>query len=170
MTRIHTIPIVYYHSVGPVVSNWHRHFLTLNPQAFSKHLEYFSRNYNIISLKELWQIRTGQSAPVRKPLVITFDDGYSDNFTWAFPLLKRYTIKATIFVSPAFVADCLETTIEIGHEYKDLFIKAGGENLTLVPSLNADAEWASLITGMAKSPDHNSISWLAHASVAHILQ
>lgn len=105
MTRIHTIPIVYYHSVGPVVSNWHRHFLTLNPQAFSKHLEYFSRNYNIISLKELWQIRTGQSAPVRKPLVITFDDGYSDNFTWAFPLLKRYTIKATIFVSPAFVDD-----------------------------------------------------------------
>jgi peptidoglycan/xylan/chitin deacetylase (PgdA/CDA1 family) len=98
MTRIHTIPVVYYHSVGPVISNWHRNFLTLNPERFRRHLDYLSRNYKIISLKELWHIRTGQSAPVRKPLVITFDDGYSDNFTWAFPMLKRYGIKATIFV------------------------------------------------------------------------
>lgn len=105
MTRIHTIPVVYYHSVGPVISNWHRNFLTLKPEVFRKHLEYLSHNYTIISLKELWHIRTGQSAPVRKPLVITFDDGYSDNFTWAFPILKRYGIKATIFVSPAFVDD-----------------------------------------------------------------
>ena len=78
--------------------------------------------------------------------------------------------KRILIASPAFVADCLETTIEIGHEYKDLFIKAGGEILTLVPSLNADAEWASLIAGMAKSPDHNSISRLAHADMAHIPQ
>ena len=103
MIRIRNIPVVYYHSVGPVVSNWYRNFLTLNPETFRKHLEYFSRNYTIISLKELWLIKTGQLSPVSKPLVITFDDGYSDNFTWAFPLLKRYGIKATIFVSPAFI-------------------------------------------------------------------
>jgi len=105
MDRRHTVPVVYYHSVGPVIQGWYRNFLTLDPEAFRAHLEYFSRNFTVISLKELWLIRTGQSETVRRPLVITFDDGYSDNFTWVFPLLKRYGVKATIFVSPAFVDD-----------------------------------------------------------------
>ncbi len=97
--------MVYYHSVGPVNHGWYRNFLTLDPEEFRLHLEYFSRNYTVISLKELWLIRNGHIEPVRKPVVITFDDGYSDNFTWAFPLLKKYGIKSTIFVSPAFVDD-----------------------------------------------------------------
>jgi hypothetical protein len=67
---------------------------------FRQHLEYFRKNFTVISLKELWHIRSGFSEPVRKPLVITFDDGYSDNYTWAFPILKEYGLRATIFVSP----------------------------------------------------------------------
>ena len=44
--------------------------------------------------------------------------------------------KKIIVFSPAFVADCLETVIEIGSEYQELFIKNGGEELQLVPSSN----------------------------------
>ena len=44
--------------------------------------------------------------------------------------------------SPAFVADCLETTIEIGEEYLELFQDNGGEELKLVPSLNDNDDWA----------------------------
>lgn len=39
----------------------------------------------------------------KRPLVITIDDGYLDNWLWAFPLLKKYDLKATIFVSPEMV-------------------------------------------------------------------
>ncbi|MFL2570073.1 MAG: ferrochelatase, partial [Flavobacteriales bacterium] len=39
--------------------------------------------------------------------------------------------------SPAFVADCLETTIEIGDEYQELFEEFGGEKVQLVESLNS---------------------------------
>jgi ferrochelatase len=39
--------------------------------------------------------------------------------------------------SPAFVADCLETTIEIGVEYQELFEEHGGEKIQLVESLNS---------------------------------
>ena len=102
MTEELKVPVVYYHSVGPVIPSWFRNFLTISPETFRKHLEYFSRNYTVISLKELWMIRTGHAEPVRRPMVITFDDGYSDNWTWAFPLLKKFEIKATIFVSPGF--------------------------------------------------------------------
>lgn len=49
--------------------------------------------------------------------------------------------KRILVVAPAFVADCLETIIEIGVEYKELFIAHGGQELTLVESLNANDTW-----------------------------
>jgi len=53
-----------------------------------------------------------------------------------------------VVFSPAFVADCLETTIEIGHTYKNLFIESGGENLQLVPGLNDSDIWVNAVQQM----------------------
>lgn len=50
-----------------------------------------------------------------------------------------------LVVAPSFVADCLETLVEIEIDYKQLFIQHGGSNLTLVKSLNDSDEWASAI-------------------------
>ena len=58
--------------------------------------------------------------------------------------------KKILCFSPAFVADCLETTIEIGVEYKEDFIEQGGERLDLVESLNASPEWVNAIVEMVK--------------------
>ncbi len=96
------IPIAYYHSVGPLLPHWSRNFLTLSPDAFRKQLEYFYNRFTVISLKELWMIRRGEITPVRNPLAITFDDGYSDIWTHAFPLMKEFGVKGTVFVSPWF--------------------------------------------------------------------
>ena len=52
--------------------------------------------------------------------------------------------------SPAFVADCLETTIEIGEEYKEEFIEAGGKILDLVPSLNDDPQWYEAVAELVR--------------------
>ena len=48
----------------------------------------------------------------------------------------RRGAKKILAFSPAFVADCLETVIEIGHEYQDIFEDHGGEKIQLVPSSN----------------------------------
>lgn len=53
--------------------------------------------------------------------------------------------KKILVFSPAFVADCLETSIEISVEYKEEFLAAGGQLLDLVPSLNDDPRWMALI-------------------------
>ena len=58
--------------------------------------------------------------------------------------------KNILVFSPAFTADCLETIIEIGDEYKELFFKAGGENLDYVESLNYSDSWAGAITDIIK--------------------
>lgn len=49
--------------------------------------------------------------------------------------------KRIIVITPSFAADCLETVIEIGDEYSDLFKQHGGETLDLVPCLNANDKW-----------------------------
>ncbi|MBL4624798.1 MAG: ferrochelatase [Flavobacteriales bacterium] len=49
--------------------------------------------------------------------------------------------KKLLVASPAFVADCLETTVEIEIEYQELFEENGGEKIQLVESLNGNADW-----------------------------
>ena len=59
--------------------------------------------------------------------------------------------KKVLAFSPAFVADCLETTVEVGETYKDDFIKAGGEQWDLVESLNDDPLWVECLADMVKA-------------------
>jgi ferrochelatase len=58
--------------------------------------------------------------------------------------------KNVLIFSPAFTADCLETIIEIGDEYKELFFEAGGEKLDYVESLNYSDLWADAIIDIIK--------------------
>ena len=58
--------------------------------------------------------------------------------------------KNVLVFSPAFTADCLETIIEIGDEYKELFDKSGGESLDYVESLNYSDLWADAIIDIIK--------------------
>lgn len=59
--------------------------------------------------------------------------------------------KKVLVFSPAFVADCLETIMEIGIEYKEDFIEDGGEELDYVVSLNDDPRWMNTIADIVTS-------------------
>lgn len=58
--------------------------------------------------------------------------------------------KRLLAFSPAFVADCLETTIEIGDEYQEIFEELGGETVDLVPSLNDHPRWVKAMEDMIR--------------------
>jgi protoporphyrin/coproporphyrin ferrochelatase len=64
--------------------------------------------------------------------------------------LPKKGVKRLAVMCPAFVADCLETLEEIGMRAKDQFKAAGGEELTLVPSLNATPPWVDAVCAMAE--------------------
>jgi ferrochelatase len=64
--------------------------------------------------------------------------------------LGKKGAKKLLVFSPAFVADCLETTIEIGEEYQELFEEHGGEHVQLVPSLNESKTWIDCLEDLVK--------------------
>jgi ferrochelatase len=66
------------------------------------------------------------------------------------PGLARQGKKRLVVFCPAFVADCLETLEEIGIRAKEQFIASGGDQLTLVPSLNASPAWVDAVVGLAR--------------------
>lgn len=65
--------------------------------------------------------------------------------------LARKGVKRLAVFCPAFVADCLETLEEIGIRGREQFREAGGEELVLVPSLNASPNWVEALAGMVRT-------------------
>ncbi|WP_298838121.1 polysaccharide deacetylase family protein [Clostridium sp.] len=89
------IPILMYHSISYEKGN----ILRLPKVKFTSQMKYLKdNNYTTITLDELYSyMKTGGNLP-SKPIVITFDDGYKDNYTNAYPILKEFNQKATVFV------------------------------------------------------------------------
>jgi peptidoglycan/xylan/chitin deacetylase (PgdA/CDA1 family) len=73
--------------------------LMVSPANFESQLIYLKQNgYSTIGLDDLYKaFYTGQKLPA-KSVILTFDDGFQDNYTYAFPLLKKYQYKGTFFV------------------------------------------------------------------------
>jgi peptidoglycan/xylan/chitin deacetylase (PgdA/CDA1 family) len=91
------VVILMYHSVGD-----NEEFFTVKTALFEKQMEYLKKNYfNVIKLNTFSQ--TSDFRKLKKTIIITFDDGYEDNYLNAFPILKKYNFPATVFVSTAFV-------------------------------------------------------------------
>ena len=59
-------------------------------------------------------------------------------------------VKNILVVSPSFTGDCLETIIEIGDEYEELFMEKGGQKLDYVPSLNSNDNWVKCIVNIIR--------------------
>jgi ferrochelatase len=79
------------------------------------------------------------------------------NQPWIQPYLDEHIvklveqgIKKVAVVTPSFISDCLETIHEIGIEYHEEFMEAGGEVFTLVPNLNDDPAWFGSVHEIAK--------------------
>ncbi|WP_315077996.1 polysaccharide deacetylase family protein [uncultured Clostridium sp.] len=88
------VPVLYYHSVKSSEDNE----VIIAPQKLRNQLRYIKDSgYTTLTLKELEDYLLNNTPIPEKSIVITFDDGYMDNYTNAFPILKDLDMKATIF-------------------------------------------------------------------------
>jgi len=73
--------------------------LTVKVDAFEKQLSYLVKhNYQPITVEQLIEYQYRGTKLPDKPVLITFDDGYENNYTYLYPLLKKYRLKSTIFL------------------------------------------------------------------------
>ena len=96
---------------GPTILLYHRvaelktdpQLLSVTPDHFDEHISLLKQHYNVMSLNDL--VEAVQKGKVNKnAIAITFDDGYADNYEKAWPILKKYSIPATIYVSTAYAS------------------------------------------------------------------
>lgn len=95
------VPVLMYHKVPEqTLQTQHRIFVTKD--TFKSHLQFFKdQGFTTLNFKDLEEYRSGTkdfSQFPKKPLILTFDDGYVDNLENAAPLLKEFNMKAVIFL------------------------------------------------------------------------
>jgi peptidoglycan/xylan/chitin deacetylase (PgdA/CDA1 family) len=104
--RVARVPILMYHYVNipPPDADKYRVDLTVLPDAFETQMDYLAINgYHPIRLADLTNHLLNGAPLPDKPIVLTFDDGYADNYTNVFPTLRNKKFPATFFVITDFV-------------------------------------------------------------------
>lgn len=90
-----SIPVLMYHSIDYEKGNE----LRLPKEQFKEQMKYLKDNgYTILTLNELYNFLEKNKPIPEKSIVITLDDGYVDNYTNAYPILKELGLNATVFV------------------------------------------------------------------------
>lgn len=96
------VPVFMYHHINQHAGD----LVTLTPADFENHLRILrEKKYGTVFLNDLIGLLRGEE-PLPQPFaVLTFDDGHLDNWVYAFPLLKKYRMKATIFVITSWMGE-----------------------------------------------------------------
>ena len=145
----HVVPILMYHRFG-----YGEGSLFVTPANFHRQIEYIkNKGYKVISLDELVEGIKNNRTFKRKTVVITIDDGYKDNYTYAYPFLKRYNFPATIFVAANLIGN--EEEFMNWQEIQTMFkagISFGGhaKNNVYLPSIKEKEALWDEISGCKK--------------------
>jgi len=95
-----TLPILAYHRVCPEQSD----ATCVQTAEFERQLTWLMRaGYETISFDDLMKWELGIGLLPKKPVILTFDDGYLDNYTILYPMLRERRMKATVFLTTGFI-------------------------------------------------------------------
>lgn len=107
----HKLWTIMYHRVLPKQDSRYRieePGMIVTPETLEMQIREIKRNFDVVSLSE-WIDAANQNLPLpKKACAITFDDGWADNFEYAFPILKAEQVKATVFA----VAEKMDTNFQ----------------------------------------------------------
>ena len=99
-------PILMYHYISepPADADIYRKDLSVSPARFESHLSLLKeRGYHVVTLDDLLGFLASGTPLPEKPVILTFDDGYVDNFTYAYPLLRKFDMVGHFFIISEFV-------------------------------------------------------------------
>lgn len=92
--------ILVYHEISKQGANSK---YAVSKENFEKHMDYIKRHFSAVSLDMILETSEGKPNVTTDAVAITFDDGFKDNFFNAFPVLKKYQLRATIFLISGWI-------------------------------------------------------------------
>jgi peptidoglycan/xylan/chitin deacetylase (PgdA/CDA1 family) len=98
------VPILMYHSISDHASRKFKPFV-VSPAVFAEQMAYlYQHSYTPITVTQFIRARgQGEHKLPERPVILTFDDGFSDFYSEAFPVLQRYGFVATLYISTMFI-------------------------------------------------------------------
>lgn len=92
----------------------------ISVKQLDEHFAYFKKHFDVVPQSQIFEMYRADYQPKRKTISITFDDGYKNNYTHAFPLLKKYNFPATMYI----ITSCIDNEDMITwYDYID-FVKS----------------------------------------------
>ncbi len=102
--RRRALLVLTYHRIGnPAASEDYGPIFSASPEALEKTLRALRNSHNIINISELIKLAESDFAVDGPTALVTFDDGYRDNFTEALPILRDLQVPATFFLTTGFL-------------------------------------------------------------------
>jgi peptidoglycan/xylan/chitin deacetylase (PgdA/CDA1 family) len=93
------IKVLMYHRIVGDQDECNGHWTCVGVTNFRKQLEMIDRwGFTPITFEDYRLFRRGELSLPRKPIILTFDDGYLDTYTFAYPILREFGVKAVVFV------------------------------------------------------------------------
>ncbi len=102
------LTVLNYHRVDDISRSGFDTFIpnvSVSPEGFARQMDYVKRYYNVITCENLNAFRTGKQDLPPYPMLITFDDGYYDNYSNAYPILKARDLPAVIFLTTDYIGN-----------------------------------------------------------------
>jgi peptidoglycan/xylan/chitin deacetylase (PgdA/CDA1 family) len=96
------VPILVYHRVCPLYYKKEITYANVYPEEFEKQMAYLRDHCEVITVSEYLERKSSNGLTGRE-LCITFDDGFKDNYLYAFPVLKKYRLRATFFLTTGYI-------------------------------------------------------------------
>ncbi len=106
----HRTIILMFHSIGEKKTS-----LVVSKNKLIEIIEFFiKRNFIFSKLSDI-------DKSIKKKVILTFDDGYKDNYTILLPIIQKYNIPVTIFISTGFIGNIFKDSSEIEYEMLDVY-------------------------------------------------
>lgn len=151
------VAIVQYHRIDEV-TNFPFSITPTTPQEFDREMRYLRQRYQVISLDELSSSLSDLKALPPNTAIVTIDDGYKDIYVHAYPIIKKYNVPATVFLTTGHIGTTNlfwwdKVKYVIWHTKFDT-IEVDGSNVHQLNSANERRWVASAVTKSLKQmPD-----------------
>lgn len=144
----YVVPILAYHHIDDIPTYQALNLNIVSPASFEKQMRYLhDSHYTVIQLDSLVNMIKEGKKPPRKSVVITFDDGYENVYTHAYPILKKYEFPATIFVLADFIGAQGYLTLEQMKEMYQhgIFMGAHSRTHAYLPDLTYEGQEEEIV-------------------------